>query len=74
MYQTFLRLLRFTLSFFGTLLACAMIALVIWLLRQWWLSERGRPSTLWNDTTVERNDAPVTPGTGSSASQKVWIY
>jgi hypothetical protein len=72
MYLWIKRVLRFLFYFIGTLIACITIALVAWLLWQWWLSEQARPTMLWQDTTVDRNPYPQTPGTGKSASQKVW--
>ena len=66
-------ILRFLLYFIGTALACFTIALVAWLLWQWWLTEQARPTTQWQDTTIDQNLSPPTPGSGKSASQKVWI-
>ncbi|MDD5054923.1 MAG: hypothetical protein PHZ00_01500 [Candidatus Peribacteraceae bacterium] len=67
------RILRFLLYFIVVALACMVIALTVWLLRQWWATQQARPTTQWRDTTVEQELNPYTPGTGKSASQKVWI-
>lgn len=73
MLYWFKRILRFLFYFIGTLLASIMIALAAWLLWQWWLRQQALPTMQWKDTTVELDLSPVTPGTGKSASQKVWI-
>ncbi len=66
-------ILRFLFYFVGTALACITLALVAWLLWQWWIYQQSRPTMQWQDTTIEQNFSPRTPGTGKSASQKVWI-
>lgn len=68
------RLLRFLFYLIGTALACLVIALAAWFLWQWWLYEQSRPTTQWQDSMIDQNLSPPTPGTGSSTSQKVWIY
>ena len=73
MFFWFKRILRFLFYFIGTLLACIAIALAGWLLWQWWLREQARPTMQWKDTTLEQDMQPYTPGTGKSASQKIWI-
>jgi hypothetical protein len=67
------RILRFFFYLIGTLIAFIILALVGWLLWQWWLVQQARPTMLWEDTTLEQEMNPYTPGTGKSASQKVWI-